>query len=171
MNTQYIKKMAIAKQLGEMLEHSCKYSPTTPAQHGFIEPDTNALAIFQTKVSWLAYRHFHDLLTRNDVMEVHKYCYNIGYSVGHILSQGRTGTWGVRLAQLENIMAILEIEDFDIAGYGNYVTVLDKYNAEIKSIQIESNWIWMNVEFENEYGHTENFPISYDWKELRKISL
>lgn len=170
MNTQHIKKMAIAKQLGEMLEHSCKYSPKTPASWGNVEPDTNALAIFQTKTSWFAYRHFNDILTIQDVLEVYDYCYKIGYSVGHVLSQGTTGTWGVRLSQLNNIMEILQIEDFETVGHGDFITVLNKYQMEIERVEIETSWVWVHGKFTNEYGYVEQFPINYSWKEIGQLA-
>ena len=170
MNTQHMKKNAIAKQLGEMLTHSCQYSPETPASWGKIEPDTNALAIFQTKISWMAHRHFENILTIQDVEEVYNYCYKIGYSVGHVLSQGTTGSWGVRLSQLNNIIEILQVEDFETVGRGDFIAVLDKYEMKIERVEISANWVWIHGKITNEYGYVEEFPISYNWNDVYKLA-
>jgi len=169
MNTQYIKKQAIAKQLGEIMENACKYSPTTPAKYGNIEPDTNALANFILKIAHLTWLHFLDELTEAEVMEAYDFCYKVGYSVGHVLSQGTTGTWGVRLSDLDNILEILRIEDFETVGYHDTIIVLDKYEMKIDTIKINANWVWVEGEITNEFGYVEKFPVDFSWKEIYNL--
>ena len=164
MDTNYVRKQAIALQLGDLLASSCKYSPTTPAARGLIEPDWDALKDFQIKVADMANLHFQDYLKLDDVKKVFDYCYRIGRSVGHVFSDNSwTGTWGVRLQELNNIMDILSIPDFELPKIG---TVVEMYGIEvaIMKYEISESWLWVDYKPTNE--ETNPFPVSISWREL-----
>jgi len=173
MNTQYIKKKAIAKALGELLEDTCLYSPDSQSRDDSMEPDVTALSRFSTMISDMAKLHFLNELEIEDVQFALDFCYEIGLKVGHVFwGNCMTGTWGVRIGKLENIKKIINVGDFDIVGVGDAILILDKYDAEIEKITIGVNWVWLKVEFTNEYGYVEKFEIDYNWNkidDLRKV--
>lgn len=169
MNTQTVKKTAIAKQLGELLEGTCRYSPETQARFDAMEPDTYALREFMGMLASMASAHFENNLDKEAVQYVIDFCYQVGYRVGHILSQGLTGTWGVRISQLENIKKILDIPDFEMVTTGDLILVLNKYDGEIKQIEINSSCVWVTVKITNEYEYEEEFPMDFSWKNIDKL--
>ena len=172
MNTQYIKKTAIAKALGELLEDTCRYSPETQARFDSIEPDTTALFNFTTMISEMAELHFLNKLEIEDVQFALDFCYKIGVKVGHVFwGNCVTGTWGTRIGKLENIKKIINVGDFDIVGVGDSCLILGKYEAKIEKITIGVNWIWLKVEFTNEYENVETFEVDYNWNEIENLRI
>ena len=164
MDTAYVRKQAIACQLGDLLKSSCQYSPTTPAARGLIEPDWDALYDFQIKLSLMAKAHFDDNLTLDHVKRVYDFCWRIGRSVGHVMSDNcTTGTWGVRLSELKNLMDIISIPDFELPKIG---TVMEMYGipSAIVRYEISENWLW--VEYKPINKEVNQFPVSISWKEL-----
>lgn len=164
MDTSYVRKQAIACQLGDLLKSSCQYSPTTPAARGLIEPKWDALYDFQIKLAEMAKLHFQDRLDINLVKKCYDFCWRIGRSVGHVMSDNcTTGTWGVRLQELNNLMDIISIPDFELPKIG---TVVEMYGipSSIVKYEICENWLWVNYKPINE--EVNPFPVSISWKEL-----
>lgn len=164
MNTAYIRKRSIAKILGSLLENTCIYSPETKARYDLMEPDFDALRDFRLKLSNLAELHFHNKLDIEDVEEVYNWCYRIGASVGHVLSHGTTGTWGVRLSHLNDIVKALEIPDFDLLPRGS---IIDMYGHSVEIVdyyKVSETWIVVKFRNTNEYHHEWEGCVS--WKDL-----
>lgn len=169
MNTKYIRKQAIALKLGELLAGTCKYSPDTPAAyHSLIEPDHDALSDFQLRIAGMANRHFHDQLYVKEVQMVYDWCYRIGASVGHVLSQGTTGTWGVRMHELRDIIEVLNIPDFELLPIKSIINLYDS-PARIMNYGVSENWLIITYKTneDNEYENTWDTVVY--WKDLEML--
>ena len=170
MNVEMIKKDAISQQLGKLLSGVCKYSPETPAARGEpIEPDKNALYQFADEISRMAKIHFMTKLSIEDIESVLKdLVYPIAENYGHLRYDGATtGTWGVRISQLKNIIDILKIrDDIEFPKVGDIVT-LYTIPSKIKSYEISTTWLFVYLEpLDSEIN---DYSISYNWEELYKI--
>ena len=143
MNVEMIKKDAISQQLGKLLSGVCKYSPETPAARGEpIEPDKNALYQFSDEISILAKCHFVNALDIRQIEGLLKnFVYPIAENYGHLRYDGATtGTWGVRISQLKNIIDILKIPgNLKFPKVGDIIT-LYTIPSKIKSYEISYNW-------------------------------
>ena len=169
MNVEMIKKDAISQQLGKLLSGVCKYSPETPAARGEpIEPNIPALMEFVLEIGSLAKVHFLDALIIEDVKDTLHFCEKVARECGHLRYDGATtGTWGVRISQLENIIDILKIrDDIEFPKVGDIVT-LYTIPSKIKSYEISTTWLFVYLEpLDSEIN---DYSISYNWKELYKI--
>lgn len=165
MNTAHIRKVAISKCLAELMEDSCKFSPDTPARWGVIEPNIPALMQFIDMTGRLVKLHFQNKLTIGDVEDVIEFCKDIARPIGHLMSDGcTTGTWGVRLSDLDNIIEILEIPDFDLLPLKSpYITY--GITCKIKEYHsIDTNWIV--VRFTPDDNEMQEFEDCVYWKNI-----
>lgn len=161
MNTQYVRKIAISKQLGEMMENICKYSPSdTVARGGSIEPDEAALFQFSDEISRFAKLHYKNSLTIRDIGNA------IKFYVGHVFSDGsNTGTWGVRISDLYDLIKILEIPDFELISYESEIMW---HGSPIKVISFHPESNWMAVKFQNtsSEGEIHEWENCIYWRDL-----
>jgi hypothetical protein len=164
MNTKQIRKEAIALQLGELFKHTCTYSSDSPARWGLIEPDIYALAQFRQDLAFLAGRHFLDDLNEKNVHQVLDFCNKIGRRCGHVLGDGwTTGTWGVRISALENILKILDLPDLELPKVGTARTVYE-VPCKITGYKVTENWLW--VTYSPDDPEVYQIEKSISWKEF-----
>ena len=169
MNVEMIKKDAISQELGKLLSGVCKYSPDTlAAWENLIEPNIPALMEFVLEIGSLAKVHFLDALLIEDVKDTLHFCEKVARECGHLRYDGATtGTWGVRISQLRNIIDILKIQDdIEFPKVGDIVT-LYTIPSKIKSYEISTTWLFVYLEPLD--SEVNEFSISYNWKELYKI--
>lgn len=164
MNTVIIKKESISKCLGELFQNTCIYSPVdTGAYNCIIEPDIKALKELRFMLSGLAEKHFLNMLTIQDVLTVQDYVKQVGYKHGHYTYSYLTGTWGVRYTELDNIINILNIPEFELPRVKSDYKIYD-LDCTIYSYSITGNYLWIELEPKNH--EINRFKIDFNWRDL-----
>jgi len=167
MNTQYIRKQAIALKLGELLTGTCKYSPKTPARWGVIEPNVESLEVFQNEIATLARLHFLDALKSDDVQAVIGFCERVARPIGHLMSDGcTTGTWGVRLHELNEIIEVIKLEDFELLPFGTETVT---YGIPVKILDYTVTEDWLVVKYEQQGEYEGTFEDCVSWKNINNL--
>ena len=172
MDTQIIKKLAIAKILGSLFEGTCQYSYLVKTAWNYpIEPDIKALDKFRIKLSHLAELHFENLLDLDDcfvVKDVIEFTRIVGSEYGHVTSSYTTGTWGVRHSTLHDILDVLNIPDYDLLPVTSPYKFYD-LDCIIDSYEISKFNFWVKLHPTN--GIANDFSIDFSWKDLAKVSI
>jgi len=167
MNTFHVKKEAISKQIGKLLEEVSKYSPDTPARWGLMEPMQSELSEFALKLPNLSWLNFLNELTVEEVKNVYNFCWKVGQQCGHVMSDNcTTGTWGCRISALENIINILNVENFELPTRGDLFTAYN-INAIVEKIEVEYYGIWIFIKPVDE--NINSFSVTYDWKTIGEL--
>jgi len=166
MNTKEIKKKAIAIGLGYLLTQSCTYSPETQARWDSMEPNVEALRDFQHLLARFAFAHFKNELDEILVNSAISFCTIVGRKVGHVLSQGTTGTWGVRISELENIKKILMLPDYELHPIG---TTIELYGDSVKIINYKIDVNWIVVKYRPTDPEVNEWEACYYYNDLEQL--
>ena len=169
MNTNYIKKKAIAGLLGELFEWTCHNNPEETAyRDGLMEPED--LQVFRMYLSILAELHFRNTMRREDLDGVVKYIKSIARKHGHLWNSDAysTGSWGVRLSGLNKIQDIFEIpNDKMLLDFGDEF-FLGVERHTIINYKIYNTFLSVKLYQVDNESHRE-FEIPIEWNELKKL--
>ena len=165
MNTNYIKKQAIAGLLGELFEWTCHGSPEDKIKLGFTEPED--LHMFRLFLCMLAECHYRNKLRIKDVNSVIEYVMEIGEKHGHIDKRMSTGSWGVRWSQLRRIKDVLDIPDNqELLEYGSKYQLYNETDI-IKGYRVYSTFL--TLELKQPWNGNHEFEIPIEWSDLHKL--
>jgi len=166
MNTNYIKKQAIAGLLGKLFEWTCHSSPEDVARPGPAEPEN--LQLFRMYLSMLAEMHYTNTLRISDVNGVINYVLEIGRKHGHIFDNGSSyGSWGVRLGELRKIRKVLEIpSNKELFEYGTGYKFGD-HTETIKGYKVNNTFL--TLELKQDWSDGRKFSIPIEWSDLHTL--
>ena len=169
MNTNYIKKKAIAGLLGELFEWTCHNNPEETAyRSGLMEPED--LQMFRMYLSILAELHYRNAMTIKDITAIAEYVKTIARKHGHLWNcdQYSSGSWGVRLSEVNKIEDIFDIpNDKVLLDYGDEF-FLGVERHTIIDYKIYNTFLSVKLKQVDNESHRE-FEIPIEWRELKKL--
>jgi len=151
MNTKQVRDEAVAKFLGTMIYHACKYSnkDKTSRNGGLTEPSHKDRLVFIRRIAKLAQTHSERLLARQDVEVLIKAITTVGEKYGHVFSNGCvTGTWGSRIGDLNDLLKIMDVPDFELHLTGKKIDFWGEI-AEIYGYYPQERWLAVKLKLAN----------------------
>lgn len=140
------------------------------AYNCIIEPDIEGLNNFRSMLN------FGGELIRNEDFTGLKIFINdtlipmvnkIGSKYNHITYSYTTGTWGVRLGQLKDILKVLTLTD--IPYLYNKTGMMYETRIKIINVRIGTHELWLKLEPENK--EVNSFEINLTWDNLNNLDF
>jgi hypothetical protein len=167
MDTTRIQKNAISQIIGDLFAGTCLYSPgTQAAYHGPIEP--HELNTFRGILGRLAENHYKDQLTAADVENAIQYCERTGREYGHVSPSFLTGTWGVRIGALKDILKLLALDWFDLLPLKS---TIDLYENKWIIANYSINKTFLAVKLESINPDVNGFEYCLDYNDLETVKF
>ena len=169
--TNIVKHTASNKILTSLFEGCNEYNNSEMAAYNNImEPDIEGLNNFRSMLN------FGGELIRNEDFTGLKIFINdtlipmvnrIGSKYGHVTYSYTTGTWGVRLGQLKDILKVLALTD--VPYLYNKTGMIYDIKIKITEIRINGHELWLKLEPENK--EVNSFEIYLTWDNINNLDF